>query len=87
MEEYYGSLEIHKREIKIYRKHWQFISGTLLLLVSSLYLFFTVDEIYNKLVVLLLSIGVMFVRDSICEHYCLKIYRERRDEMAPGNGE
>jgi hypothetical protein len=78
LEEYRKSRQIHLREMRRYRKQPQFLAGLLLFFGPLIYLVIAsgVSEDWITLVLLLcLLIGEMCIRDTICEHYCLLLYR------------
>lgn len=77
-DEYLESKEIHKVEIKKYRRNPQYVMGMLLFLGPLLYLITTFDSYVEKAVVLSIAIGEMLIRDTVSEHYCRLINKERK---------
>lgn len=77
-EEFRESRQIHLGELPHYRKQPQFLAGLLLFFGPLLYLVIAsgVREDWITLLLLVgLLIGEMCIRDTICEHYCLLLYR------------
>lgn len=67
-DEYLESKEIHKAEIKVYRKKPQFIVGFILYGAPCVYLL-RQKEWSLMICVLVIAIGEMLLRDTISEHY------------------
>lgn len=76
VEEYEGARKIHISEIKIYRKQWQYILGLVLFALPFFYFLWTLESLFSILLLSFMPIGVVCIKDTICEHYCRKIYRE-----------
>ena len=77
-EEYLEAREIHRREIKNYRRNPQFIVGFLLFVVPLVSIVFLAPMWWMKLAAVLVAIGEMLVRDTISEHYCFLLNREEK---------
>ncbi len=77
-DEYLESKEIHKTEIKVYRRNPQFIVGLILFFVPLFYLIFFLDGWIWKIIAVLIGIGEMLIRDTISEHYCALLNRKRK---------
>jgi len=85
-EEYLEAREIHRREIKNYRKNPQFIVGFVLFMMPLLLIIILVlvDSLPMRWLVLALSIaiGEMLVRDTISEHYCFLLNQEEKKQSS-----
>jgi hypothetical protein len=78
VEEYRRSKEIHSTEIKRYRTRKQYVLG-ILLFFGPFFCLMVISHSWLVWVLLLAMIsGVILIRDTITEHYCLKIYRDRK---------
>jgi hypothetical protein len=77
-QEYIEAKKIHREEIKKYRKNWQFIVG-LILYVIPLLILIVEPGWRGKVIALLVAVGEMLIRDTISEHYCAIIYKERKN--------
>jgi hypothetical protein len=76
-DEYLESKKIHQAEIKKYRKNLQFMIGFPLYAVP-LFILFAEPGWHGKIIALCVAIGEMLMRDTISEHYCALINRERK---------
>lgn len=85
-DEYDGAKKIYLEELKVYRKQWQFILGVVLFAVPLLTLLVIVDAWYYKLMILCIALGEMCIRDTIAEHFCLKLYRKKVSEEQRNHG-
>ncbi len=77
-EEYQEGKIIHADELQIYRKRWYYLLGVLLLAGPVIYLMATYRNWDVWLCVLLMIIGVTLSRDTVIEHYVVKLMRERK---------
>ena len=77
-EEYLEAKNIHKIEIKKYRKNPQFIVGFVLFFVPIFYMLLFLEGWIWKIIALVIVIGEMLIRDTISEHYCALINKERK---------
>jgi len=76
VEEYHQSKKIHRAELKHYRTHKQYILGVLLFSGPLAYLLLTSHSWIVRGLLLAVFLGSMLIRDTITEHFCLKINRE-----------
>jgi polyferredoxin len=76
VEEYHRSKEIHIAEIKRYRTRKQYILGALLFFGPLFYLLVISHSWLVRVLLLAMMCGEILIRDTITEHYCLKIHRE-----------
>jgi len=76
IEEYEGAKKIHISEMKVYWKQWQYILGLTLFLLPMLYFIYTVESWFLRFLLLLIVFGEMCIRDTITEHFCLKLFRQ-----------
>jgi hypothetical protein len=76
--EYEEGKRIHIAELKIYRKRWHYLVGLLLTIAPMIDLFRKYEVWDVWLSVLLLAIGNMLIRDTISEHYVVKLMRESK---------
>jgi len=79
-DEYLESKEIHKIEIKRYRTNPQYIVGSILFFVPCLAIVLFANIWLLKLLVVFLVAGEMLIRDTISEHYCALLNRERKKQ-------
>ncbi len=79
IDEYNGAKEIHISELKTYRKQWQFVLGIILFSLPFLYLFYIFENWFHRSLLLLMVFGEICIRDTITEHFCLKLYREKKE--------
>ena len=75
--EYEEGKQIHFAELKIYRKRWYYIAGFVLTVLPLIYLIQKYDTWDIWLGVLSIAIGNMLIRDTISEHYVVKLLRLR----------
>lgn len=75
--EYLEAKKIHREEIKKYRRNWQFIVGLILFVIPTVILFVE-QGWYGKIIAVSLAAGEMLIRDTISEHYCAIINKERK---------
>ena len=78
-EEYLEAKSIHKKEIKVYRRNPQFIAGLLLYAAPLVAVFCLSPEWKLRLMIVFIVIGEILIRDSMSEHYCALINRERKN--------
>jgi hypothetical protein len=76
-DEYLEAKDIHLGEIKNYRKNLQFIIGLPLFFIPVLILLFE-SGWKGKIIAVCVVMGEMLIRDTISEHYCALINRERK---------
>ncbi|UCE24141.1 MAG: hypothetical protein JSU74_12735 [Candidatus Zixiibacteriota bacterium] len=81
IEDYDGARRVLRDEVKVYRKHWQFVVGMILFFVSALYLLYALDNWYLRLVLLAVVVGETMIRDAVTEHLCLKIYKDKLKQL------
>jgi len=89
-EEYSTGKQIHLEEMKVYRKRWYYILGIILLAAPLIHLIRHYPRWDVWLSVGSLSVGLILTRDTVIEHYVVKLLRERRrnggaDAPPPGN--
>jgi hypothetical protein len=77
-EEYNGAKEIHVLEQRIYRKQWQYILGILLFFIPLIALLLKIENWALKLLLLPIIFGEICIRDTISEHFCLKLYKQNK---------
>lgn len=75
--EYLEAKTIHLEEIKKYRKKPQFIAGLALFFIPVVVLLFEPGW-KGRIIGFCLVAGELLVRDTISEHYCALINRERK---------
>ena len=75
--EYVESKEIHEAEIKVYRKNPQYIVGVILFVIPEFYLLHQREWILF-ICAFLIFIGELLIRDTISEHYCSLLNKERK---------
>jgi len=76
-DEYLESKEIHKSEIKVYRKNPQFIVDLILYGVPLAYIILK-KEWPLLICAFLIVIGEILIRDTISEHYCSLLNKMRK---------
>jgi hypothetical protein len=79
LSEYEVGKRIHIEELRIYRRRWYFIVGLILTVGPVVYLVREYESWDIWLCVLSFTIGGMLTRDTIIEHYVVKILRERAE--------
>ncbi len=79
-EEYLEARKIHKVEIRKYRKNPQYLAGLALFFIPLIALLVFAPFWWLKLLALLMMIGEMLIRDTISEHYCAHLNRQRKTE-------
>ena len=77
-EEYLEAKKIHTRELKRYRTNPQYIVGFFLFFIPTMYMFLLADGWKWKIIALCMVFGEIFLRDTVSEHYCVIIHRERK---------
>ncbi|HEY8961042.1 MAG TPA: hypothetical protein VIM57_02490 [Luteolibacter sp.] len=85
--EYEQGKRMHFEELRIYRKRWYYILGLLLSIAPIIYLARAYETTDVWLCVASFAIGSMLVRDTISEHYVVKILRERKSTEATERNE
>ena len=73
--EFRGARKIHYSEIRVYRWRFQYIAGVLCFFAPLVYLFFTHEEWLFRCLLGVICIGEVLIRDTLCEHFCLLLYR------------
>jgi hypothetical protein len=76
--EYEDGKRMHIEELRLYRKRWYYILGVILSVAPIFYLARAYGSLDVWLCVASFAIGGMLVRDTISEHYAVKILRERK---------
>lgn len=76
--EYEEGKRIHFSELKIYRKRRYYIAGLVLTVLPLIYLIRQYTSWDVLLCVLSVAIGNMLIRDTISEHYVVKLLRAKR---------
>ena len=69
---------MHIEELRLYRKRWYYILGFILSVVPIIYLARAYGSFDIWLCIASFAIGGMLIRDTISEHYVVKILRERK---------
>jgi hypothetical protein len=77
-EEYVEARQIHKVEIRKYRKNPQYLAGLALFFISLVALLVFAPFWWLKLLAFLMMIGELLIRDTISEHYCARLNRQRK---------
>lgn len=77
LEAYDEANKIHFVEMRVYRRRWYFLLGCLLFLVPALMIIRS-GSWPVKIGILSMAVGFVFVRDTITEHFCLKLLREHK---------
>lgn len=76
-DEYLEAKQIHLKEIRTYRKNPQYIIGGLLFVVPLIILIRGADWRAWSIAICI-GIGDLMMRDTVSEHYCALINRERK---------
>lgn len=76
--EYEEGRLMHIEEIRTYRKRWYYILGVFLSFAPIIYLARAYGSLDIWLCIVSFALGGMLTRDTISEHYVVKILRERK---------
>ena len=80
-EEYYEAEKIHLAEVISYRTQPQYIVGSLLVIFPMIYLWYIHDDWVTRSLLVLAMVGDICLRDTISEHYCILLYRKKKQAM------
>ena len=76
--EYEEAKRMHSHEIRQYRRRWHFVVGLVLFGGPPMVAMASDVGWTVKVGAVLMVAGFIFIQDTITQHYCLKIIRERR---------
>jgi len=78
---------MHIEELRIYRRRWYYIAGVILSIAPVFYLARAYGAMDVWLCVASFAVGGALIRDTISEHYVVKILRDRGSNNAEKNEE